>query len=86
LHLSSLPWFVWIAVPVLPLGVVAYVSKFYSRYLGSSIVWGRAAILVLIQIALFLLSFAIIPRLAFFINVLALPFEYRLFDKNLKNH
>ena len=86
LHLLNLPWFVWIIVPVLPLGVVSYVAKFYRKHLGSLIVWTRAAILVLIQTALLLLSFAIFPRLAFFINVLALPFGYHLFDNNLKNH
>jgi len=86
LHLLSLPWFVWIVVPLLPLGVVAYVSKFYRKHLGSLIVWTRAATLILIQIALFLLSFAVFPRLAFFMNVLALPFLYHLFDNDLKNH
>ena len=65
---------------------MAYVSKFYRKHIRSLIVWTRAAILVLIQTALYLLSFALFPRLAFFINVLALPFEYHLFDKNLKNH
>jgi hypothetical protein len=30
--------------------------------------------------------FCHLSSLAFLINVLALPFEYRLFDKNLKNH
>ncbi len=86
MHLSSLPWFVWIVVPLLPLGVLAYVSKFYRKHLGSLIVWTRVAILVLIQTALFLLSFAVFPRLAFLINVVALPFGYHLFDSNLKNH
>jgi hypothetical protein len=86
LHLSSLPWFVWIVVPLLPLGAVAYIFKFYRKHLGSLIVWTRAAILVLIQTAFFLLSFAFFPRLAFFIIVVALPFEYHLFDKNLKHH
>ncbi len=86
LRLLSLPWFVWIVVPLLPVGAVSYLSKFYRKYLGSLIVWTRAAVLVLAQTALFLLSFAAFPRFAFIINVLALPFGYALFDKNLKNH
>ena len=86
MHLLNLPWFVWIILPVLPLGVVAYVAKFYPKHLRSLIVWTRAAILVLIQTTLFLFSFAVFPRLAFFINVLALPFGYHLLDHNLKNH
>lgn len=86
MHSLNLPWFVWIVIPLLPLGAVAYVFKFYRKHLGSLIVWTRAAVLMLIQMALFLLSFAFFSRLAFFINVVALPFEYHLFDRNLRNH
>jgi len=86
LRSSSLPWFVWIAAALLPLGTVAYVLKFYRKHCRSTAVWTRAAILTLVQIALFLFSFAFSPWLAFFANIVALPFEYYLFDSSLKRH
>ena len=85
LHSSGLPWFVWIAAALLPFGAAAYALKFYLKERGSLIVWTRVAVLPLVQIALFLLSFAFFPRLAFLINVVALPLGYHLFDRDLKN-
>lgn len=40
--------------------------------------------MALIQIALFLVSFAFIPAFAFIANVAALPFGYYLLDRRLK--
>ena len=86
LHSLGLPWFVWIATALLPLGTVTYALKFYRQCRGSLVLWTRVAFLALTQIVLFLLSFAFVPRLAFLINVVALPFEYYLLDSNLKHH
>ncbi len=85
LHSLGLPWFVWIAAGLLPFGAAAYALKFYRKHCGYLIVWTRVALLALVQIALFLLSFAFFPRLAFLINVVALPFGYSLLDSNLKH-
>jgi len=75
LRLSNLPWFIWTAAALLPLGTMAYVLKFYSKHLGSLALWRWAALLALIQIALFLVSFAFIPAFAF---------GYYLLDRKLK--
>jgi hypothetical protein len=83
-RLSNLPWFLWTAAALLPLGTMAYVLKFYRKHLGSLALWRWAALLALIQIALFLLSFAFIPAFAFIANVAALPFGYYLLDRRLK--
>src|ERR1700730_4578533 len=58
LLLSNLPTFVWIAAALLPLGATAYALKFYRKHCGYLIVWTRVAALALVQIAVFLLSFA----------------------------
>jgi hypothetical protein len=79
-----LPIVIWVISALLPLGTVGYVVRFYSTNLRSYLLWTRALVLSLLQIAVFLLSFALIPRLAFLLNVAALPFEYYLLDKSLK--
>jgi len=61
-----------------------YVLKFYRKHLGSLALWRWAALLALIQIAWFLVSFAFIPAFAFIANVAALPFGYHLLDRRLK--
>jgi hypothetical protein len=75
---------VWILVPLLPLGTVAYVLKYYRKHCGSVAVWTGAAIVGLGQMVLFALSFAFLPSLAFFVNIVALPFEYYLLDRGLR--
>jgi hypothetical protein len=85
LHPSGLPWFVWTAAALLPFGAAADAHKFYRNHRGSLILWTRVAVLALVQVALFLLSFAFFPRLAFVINIVALPFGYHLLDSNLKD-
>jgi hypothetical protein len=84
LRLSNLPWFIWLAAALLPLGTIAYVFKYYRSHCRSLAVWRRAAFLALSQISVFLLSFAFIPAFAFIANVVALPFEYYLLDSSLK--
>lgn len=84
MRLSNLPWLIWTIAPLLPLGTMGYVLKFYGKHLGSLALWGWAALLALIQIALFVVSFAFIPTFAFIANIVALPFGYYLFDKRLK--
>ena len=81
---SSLAWFVWTAAALFPLGTLAYVVKFYRKHCRSLAVLTRATILTLAQIALFLLSFAFSPWLAFFANIVALPFEYYVLDSSFK--
>jgi hypothetical protein len=85
LHLSGLRWFVWAAVPLVPLGTLTYALKFYRNHLRSSILWTRVASLALIQTAVFLFSFAFLPALAFLVNVVALPIGYYLLDRKLKH-
>lgn len=63
---------------------MAYVLKFYRKHLGSLGLWRWAALLALIQIALFLVSFAFIPELAFIVNIAALPLGYHLLNRRLK--
>ena len=86
LHSSGLPTFVWMVAALLPLGAAAYALKFYRKHCGCLIVWTSVALLALVQTTLFLLSFAFFPRLAFFINIVALPFGYFLLDSNLKHY
>jgi hypothetical protein len=84
LPLSNLPWFTWAVAALLPFATMAYVLKFYRKYLGSITVWGWAACLALVQVTLFLVSFAFIPELAFIANIVALPIGYYVFDTKLK--
>jgi hypothetical protein len=83
-HLSALPWFVWAAATLLPFGAVIYARSFYREHLRSFTLWKKCAALILLQIALFLFSFTLFPRFAFFINVVTLPLGYYLLDSNLK--
>lgn len=83
-RLLNLPWFVWAVAALLPLGTTAYVLKFYRKHLGSLTLLGWTAVLALIQIALFLVSFALIPELAFIVNIAALPLGYHLLDRRLR--
>ena len=85
LRSSGLPWFVWTAAALLPFGATAYAHKFYRNHRGSMILWTRVALLALVQVVLFLLSFAFFPRLAFLVYLVALPLGYRLLDSNLKD-
>jgi len=82
--LSNLPWFIWTAAALLPLGTMAYVLRFHSKHLRTFAPWGWTALLALIQVALFLASFAFIPAFAFIANVAALPFGYYLLERRLE--
>ena len=84
LRLLNLPWFVWTAAALLPLGTIGYALKFYRKYCRSLALWGRVAVLGFFQVMLFLVSFALIPSFAFIVNVVALPFEYFLLESRLK--
>jgi hypothetical protein len=80
----GLPWFVWVAAGTLPIGVTAYALKFYRKQSLYLVVCTSIALLSLVQIMLFLLSFTFCPGLALLVNVVALPFGYSLLNSNLK--
>ncbi len=84
LHFAKLPWFVWTAAALIPLGTIGYVVKFYSTYWRFVAVWKYAALLTFFQLALFLASFAFIPPFAFILNIVALPYGYYLFGSTLE--
>jgi hypothetical protein len=84
LRMFDFPRFTWIAASLLPIGAVAYIFKFYRKDFGALVLWKWTAVLVLFQIVLFVLSFEFVPRVAFLINVGALPVGYRFLEKILK--